>query len=116
MPKPGYSPAVVVSPYKLRVACQDSLTAKVRKEDVNYYTEALKTVDVNIKNTFEEKQNGVAVALGELAITETYREYVVKTNDEVIDRKPLHLPPLTFSIVGIWFKIPAEVEEEIEKK
>ena len=45
----------------------EDLTAKVRQEDVNYYTEALKTVDVAIKKTFEEKQDGVKIGLGELA-------------------------------------------------
>ena len=34
------------------------LVAKVRQENVNYYTEALKDVDVAIKKTHEEKHNG----------------------------------------------------------
>ena len=50
----------------------EDLTAKVRQEDVNYYTEALKTVDVAIKKTFEEKQSKVKIGLGELTITENY--------------------------------------------
>ena len=77
-----------------------TLTAKVRKEDVNYYTEAKKDVDVGIKKTYEEKQNNVTVGIGELAITELYHEYVIKTRDEIVDRKPLFLPPLSFSTVG----------------
>ena len=72
----------------------EDLTAQVRQENVNYYTEALKDVDVAIKKTFEEKQNGVKVGLGELSITEIYHTYVTKTYDEVIKRQPLHLPPL----------------------
>ena len=92
----------------------DELTAKVRQENVNYYTEALKDVDVAIKKTLEEKQNGVKVGLGELAITEIYHTYVIKTYDEVIKRQPLHLPPLSYSTVGIWFIIPEGIIEEIE--
>jgi DEAD/DEAH box helicase domain-containing protein len=92
----------------------EQLTARVKQEDVNYYTEALKTVDVAIKKTFEEKQNGVKVGLGELAITENYHTYVTKTYDEVIKRQPLNLPPLTFTTVGMWFLIPEELRDEIE--
>ena len=93
-----------------------TLTAKVRKEDVNYYTEAKKDVDVGIKITYEEKQNNVTVGIGELAITELYHEYVIKTHDEIVDRKPLFLPPLSFSTVGLWFVIPEEIRKEIEDK
>jgi DEAD/DEAH box helicase domain-containing protein len=92
----------------------EDLTAKVRQEDVNYYTEALKNVDVAIKKTFEEKQHGVKVSLGELIITENYHQYVTKTYDEIIKRQPLNLPPLTFSTVGMWFLIPDKLREEIE--
>jgi DEAD/DEAH box helicase domain-containing protein len=93
-----------------------NLTAKVRKEDVNYHTEALKTVDVAIKRLYEEKQVGVTVGIGELAITENYHQYVVKSYDTVIERKSLALPPLSFSTVGIWFTVPEKIREEIEEK
>jgi DEAD/DEAH box helicase domain-containing protein len=92
----------------------EQLTAKVKKEDVNYYTEALKDIDVAIKKTFAQKQTGVKVSLGELMITETYHQYVMKTYDEVIKRLPLDLPPLTFLTVGLWFLIPDKLREEIE--
>ena len=91
-----------------------TLTAKVRKEDINYYTEAKKDVDVGIKKTHEEKLLKFTVGIGELAVTELYHEYVIKTYDEVVDRKPLVLPPLSFSTVGMWFIIPEGIREEIE--
>ena len=94
----------------------ETLTAKVRQEDVNYYTEALKDVDVAIKKTFEEKQEQVKIGLGELVITEKYHQYITKTYDEVIKRLPLDLPPLTFSTVGMWFLIPNKIKQEIEAK
>jgi len=93
-----------------------SLTATVRKEDVNYHTDAKKTVDVAIKRLLEEKQVGVTVGIGELAITEIYEEFLVKTYDEVISREPLNLPPLTFSTVGMWFQVPEEIRDEIERQ
>jgi DEAD/DEAH box helicase domain-containing protein len=91
-----------------------TLTARVRREDVNYHTEAMKTVDVTIDKTYEEKKAGITVGIGELDVTETYHEYVLKTYDEVIDRKPLNLPQLSFSTVGMWFIIPEEIRKEIE--
>jgi DEAD/DEAH box helicase domain-containing protein len=92
----------------------DTLTAKVRKEDVNYYTEAKKTVDVAIKKIYEETQKGFNLSVGELDVTEIYHEYVLKTYDEIIERKPLDLPPLTFSTVGFWFTIPEGTKKEVE--
>ncbi len=94
----------------------NNLTAKVRQENVDYYTEALKDVDIAIEKTYEEKQKGVSIGIGELKITEIYREYITKTYDEVIARKPLNLPPLSFSTVGLWFNIPDEIRNEIETK
>ena len=92
----------------------NNFTAKVRQEDVDFYTEPLKTVDVAIKKTYEEKQNCVSIGIGELAITESYYQYITKTYDEVINRKPLNLPPLSFLTVGMWFIIPDEIRKEIE--
>ena len=92
----------------------NELTVKVRQENVNYYTEALKTVDVAIKKTLEEKQIGVKIGLGELLTTETYHTYVTKSYDEVIKRQPLNLPSLSFSTVGLWFIVPDKLRVEIE--
>ena len=94
----------------------NNFTAKVRREDVNYYTEPRKTVDVAIKKTYEEKHDRIDTGLGEVAVTEIYHDYVLKTYDEVIGRKPLDLPPLTFSTVGMWFTITDEIREGIEEK
>jgi len=92
----------------------NKLIAKVTQENVNYYTEALKTVDVAIKKTLEEKQIGIKVGLGELLTTEFYHTYITKSYDEVVERKPLNLPPLSFSTIGMWFIIPEEIKKEIQ--
>jgi DEAD/DEAH box helicase domain-containing protein len=94
----------------------ETLTAKVRQEDVNYYTEVLKDVDVTIKKTFHEKQEKVKIGLGELTITETYHQYLTKTYDEVIKRLPLDLPLLTFTTVGLWFLVPDKLRKELESQ
>jgi DEAD/DEAH box helicase domain-containing protein len=94
----------------------NGLIAKVRREDVNYYTESRKTVDVAIKKTYEEKTDGFNIGLGEVSVTEHYHDYVIKTYDEVIGRESLDLPPLTFSTIGMWFTIPTEIENEIQER
>jgi DEAD/DEAH box helicase domain-containing protein len=92
----------------------NQLVAKVKKENVNYYTEALKDVDVAINNVHEESTMGVKVGLGELSITEIYHTYITKTSDVVIKKDPLNLPPLSFSTIGLWFIVPEKVKEEVE--
>ena len=92
------------------------LTANVRKEDVNYHTESKKTVDVAIENTYEEKELQTKIGLGELTVTEFYHEYVMKTYDEIVGRKPLDLPPLTFSTVGVWILIPEKIVENLNNE
>jgi len=93
----------------------ESLTAKVRQEDVNYYTEPAKTVNIEIKRIYEEKQTGTGIGVGKVEVTEFYHNYVLKTYDEVIGRRPLNLPPLNFLTVGMWFTIPEGMRDEIEQ-
>ncbi len=93
-----------------------TLTATANKEDVSYNTEIRKTVDISIKRKFEEKDLGFQVGLGEVQVTEKYPHFVVKNNEVVLDIEPLNLPPLTFNTVGLWFTIPAEVQDEIQHK
>ncbi|MCL2642661.1 MAG: DEAD/DEAH box helicase [Candidatus Bathyarchaeota archaeon] len=92
----------------------DHLTAKVKQENVHYYTEALKSVDVAINKIYEENAVGTKIGLGELSITEIYHTYLTKTPDALIKKTPLNLPPLSFSTVGLWFMVPAKVKEDIE--
>ena len=94
----------------------NKLTAKVTQENVNYYTEALKTVDVTINRTYETDNKGIEVGLGELSITEMYHEYVTKTDNTVTKKTPLNLPPITFSTDGLWFIIPDEIQDNIHNQ
>ena len=94
----------------------NQLTAKVTQENVNYYTEALKTVDVTINRTYETDNKGIEIGLGELSITEMYHEYVTKTDDTVTKKTPLNLPPITFSTDGLWFIIPDEIQDNIHNQ
>jgi len=93
-----------------------TLTANVRLQDIHYYTEPRKTVEITIERISEEKQIGINVNIGEMEVTEYYHSYVLKTYDEVIGRRPLNLPPLTFSTIGMWFNISEAIGEEINEQ
>jgi DEAD/DEAH box helicase domain-containing protein len=92
----------------------DQLIAKVKQENVSYYTEALKDVKVTINKTYEENNIDTKVGLGDLLITEIHHTYITKTHDAIVKKTPLNLPPLTFSTVGLWFIIPDKIREDIE--
>ena len=91
----------------------ETLIAKVKKEDVKYYTDSKKTVDIAISERFQEKELKIKAGLGELLVTEFYHEYVMKTYDEIIGRETLDLPPLTFSTIGLWILVPEDMQESL---
>jgi DEAD/DEAH box helicase domain-containing protein len=93
-----------------------TLIASVTKKEVSYNTEPRKTVDIDIKKKFLEKNVGIQVGLGEVQVTERYHQFVIKNNEVVLGVEPLNLPPLTFSTVGTWFTIPEEIKNEIQHK
>jgi DEAD/DEAH box helicase domain-containing protein len=93
-----------------------TLIAEVRKKDVSFNTEPRKTVDITIKKTFQEKEEGFKVGLGEVQVTEKYHQFVIKNNEVVLGVEPLNLPPLTFSTVGMWFTVPDVISKEVNKK
>ncbi|MEX2725423.1 MAG: DEAD/DEAH box helicase, partial [Candidatus Freyarchaeota archaeon] len=91
--------------------------AYVRKEDVDYYTEAAETSDIKINREFKEKTcNGFKVKLGEVTVTKIYNKYFMKKYDEVLDVEPLELPPIVFDTTALWFIIPDRVVEIVKEK
>jgi len=87
---------------------------EVERKDVDYYTQAVKTVDLEILATRDTRRLGqMAVHLGELEVTETTLGYKVIQNDQVIAREELELPPLSFRTTGLWFMIPGELRRAI---
>ncbi len=91
-------------------------TAIVRKKDVSYNTEPRKIVDITIKKKFEEKIQGLKFGLGEVEVTEKYHQFVLKNNEVILGIEPLNLPALTFSTIGLWFTVPEEIKNLIQKK
>jgi DEAD/DEAH box helicase domain-containing protein len=88
--------------------------AKAKRQDVDYYTEALKLSDVRIKSERAHKTvNGITVHLGEVKVTEQYYEYAVRRYEKLVGYFPLDLPPQTFESVAFWFTLSPEFQEQM---
>jgi DEAD/DEAH box helicase domain-containing protein len=88
--------------------------AKAKRQDVDYYTEALKLSDVRIKSERAHKTiNGITVHLGEVKVTEQFYEYAVRRYEKLVGYFPLDLPPQTFESVAFWFTLSPEYQEKM---
>ena len=87
---------------------------EVERKDVDYYTQAVKAVDLEILDTRSTRTLGqLAVHLGDLEVTELTMGYKVIQNDQVVAREELDLPPLRFRTTGLWFTIPNELRRAL---
>lgn len=88
----------------------------VKKQDLNYYTQALKEVDVkNLKKEKEEKIGDITLSYGRLTVTEKYDKYNIVKFSKITASKKLNLPPLEFKTKGLWFTIPYYIRESLEE-
>lgn len=90
-----------------------NLEAHVRRTEVEYYTEPLKTIDIAVNDTFHENRDNVKGGIGAVDVTEYYSHYRIMNYEKVIDIKPLDLPPLEFPSVGFWITIPQDLVNTI---
>jgi DEAD/DEAH box helicase domain-containing protein len=91
--------------------------AYVKKSDVDYYTEALKVVDITVLEELEKKEMGtVSISFGSLKVTEEYTGYRIIKYDTVVGIQPLDLPALTFRTLGLWITVPESMKEVIWEK
>jgi len=87
--------------------------AYAQKTDVDYYTESLSDSDVNILEVHVQKSLGIPLFYGRVKVTEIYHSYRLKSYDEVLEIRPLYLPPLEFETKALWFEIPLSIIEPI---
>ncbi len=86
----------------------------VKKEEVDYNTEALKVVDIKIIKELKNKKIGkFSISFGDVGVNEEYIRYKIKKYSEVIGSVPLNLPPLYFKTTGMWFTVPTEICDKI---
>ncbi len=89
--------------------------ARMKKEDVDYYTEAMKTAELRILREISRTapSEGYSLVLGELEVTERYFGYRIKQRDRFVGMGSLELPPVTFKTVGLWFTVPEKTLSKV---
>ena len=88
----------------------------VKKQDLNYYTQALKEVEVKSLKKENEKDIGdIHLSYGKLVVTEKYDRFNIIKFSKISASKKLNLPPLNFNTKGLWFTIPYTIKEELEE-
>jgi DEAD/DEAH box helicase domain-containing protein len=103
-------------PYRVTSLDLVNLEAQVEEADPGYYTAALKTIDISIKNIIREQNRGIKSGLGKVDVTEYYIEYRRMQNEKIISKHPLNLPPLNFPSIGFWFTIPSSIASRIRSQ
>ncbi len=97
----------------------DRRSVVVQPAEVDYFTSPLSRKETEILELLEEREvGGLSAALGRLKITEQVTGFERKRTQgqEVLDQQPLDLPPTEMECVGLWFRTPAEIVEELAAK
>lgn len=103
--------------YVVRRFDAENRLVEAERKDVDYYTQAIKAVDLEILGTRDIRRIGRMVfCLGELEVAETTLGYKVIQDDQVVARETLELPPLRFRTTGLWFAIPGELRRAVHDR
>ncbi len=90
---------------------------EAKRADVDYYTRALKIVDLAVLEVLDRRRFGRFEArFGRLEVTEQFIGYKILKNEQVIATESLDLPPLVFRTTGLWFTVPEEIRRAVIEK
>ncbi len=85
---------------------------------VDYYTKVRTVKETDIIDILDEKQLGrIRVSYGYLRITEQvtgYEKWKIRGRRKT-NIVPLDLPPHVFETQGVWFDVPLEIQDDVEK-
>ncbi|MBI2850886.1 MAG: DUF1998 domain-containing protein [Chloroflexi bacterium] len=93
-------------------------TAYAEPTSANYYTHTKEIEDLRIIKEIRSRTCGsVKVYLGEVEVTNTVVGFKKKAQytEEVIGEEPLDLPPIKFQTVALWFDLPSESIDRVDK-
>lgn len=87
---------------------------RVREEEVDYWTESLKSVSTEVLNWDRHRDFGrMTVHYGAIRVTEQYTAYRIRKGDEVIGTRPLDLPPVSFETRALGIAVPGHAAEAV---
>lgn len=88
--------------------------ATAEPDKVDYYTESLSRVDIDILNERESKTVGRSrLVIGDVRVREQFSAYKIIKGDSVLDILPLDLPQIEFETVAYWLVMPNDLRNEV---
>ncbi len=99
----------------------DLAGGKVHAEPVrlDYFTSPLTEKETEILELLDERRDGPLQAwLGRLRVTERVVGFERRRirGRELLDQRPLELPPVRFETVGLWWAAPAAIEHSLRRR
>lgn len=89
--------------------------AHATKEDVEFYTDALRDIDVGVRReTLKRETRWGALHLGEVNVVERVVGYRVRKYDRTLGLHGLDLPPLAFTTTALWLTLGRDSRERVE--
>jgi DEAD/DEAH box helicase domain-containing protein len=96
--------------YLVREMDLDTRRIRVERADVDYYTDALKAVDLRVVREVSRREGDrFSLSLGDVEVTEQYTGYRIMKYDALIGFEPLSLPPLKFGTRALWFTLSPDL-------
>ena len=96
--------------YLVREMDLETRRIRVERADVDYYTDALKSVDLRVVREVSRRGgNGFTLHLGDVEVTEQFTGYRIMKYDSLVGFEPLNLPPLKFGTRALWFTLSPEL-------
>ena len=93
----------------------------IRKENIDYYTQSLKTTEITVLDLIYEKKvgsnNNIEAFFGNVKVEHEYYSYKVidSLTQNIRSRHPLEdIPIIEFESQAVWFYIPFEMQKELE--
>jgi DEAD/DEAH box helicase domain-containing protein len=105
--------------YEVTRLDRDRLKVEVRRCNVPFYTQVLSEKETEILQVLDERQeSGFVVRLGEVRVTQEFKEYVRKqiSDQRKISSHPLDLPPVIYETVGMWIEVPHRLRDSLTEK
>ncbi|MDD1658975.1 MAG: DEAD/DEAH box helicase [Methanomicrobiales archaeon] len=100
--------------YLVREMDLDTRRIRVERADVDYYTDALKSVDLRVVREVNRREgHGFTLSLGDVEVTEQFTGYRIMKYDSLIGFEPLNLPPLKFGTRAFWFTLSPDLASTI---
>ena len=91
----------------------------VRRKEADYFTRAMASKETEVLQTLRQQQAfAIKAGLGRLKVTEQVSGYQRKLirGQQLIGRHSLDLPPQIFETEGLWFEVPAQLEQALQQQ